>query len=99
TARTGGRTTPQMLINDEVIGGYDALAVHNAQGILDAKLGVSSSRGILSLSPRNAHVTHSSLFTCTPRAVFSRPRQILSLSLTWPEVCPCVPMHAGGCGL
>jgi len=35
TARTGGRTTPQILINGEVIGGCDALAVLNAQGILD----------------------------------------------------------------
>ena len=25
TARTGGRTTPQILINEEVIGGYDGL--------------------------------------------------------------------------
>ena len=38
--RTGGRTTPQILINDEVIGGYDELAVLNAQGILDDKLGL-----------------------------------------------------------
>jgi alkyl hydroperoxide reductase subunit F len=43
TARTGGRTTPQILINDEVIGGYDELAVLNAQGILDEKLGLESS--------------------------------------------------------
>jgi NADH-dependent peroxiredoxin subunit F len=42
TARTGGRTTPQILINDEVIGGYDELAVLNAQGILDDKLGLDS---------------------------------------------------------
>jgi alkyl hydroperoxide reductase subunit F len=42
TARTGGRTTPQILINDEVIGGYDELAVLNAQGILDEKLGLDS---------------------------------------------------------
>jgi alkyl hydroperoxide reductase subunit F len=42
-ARTGGRTTPQILINDEVIGGYDELAVLNAQGILDDKLGLESS--------------------------------------------------------
>ena len=42
TARTGGRTTPQILINDEVIGGYDELAVLNAQGILDEKLGLES---------------------------------------------------------
>jgi NADH-dependent peroxiredoxin subunit F len=42
TARTGGRTTPQILINDEVIGGYDELAVLNAQGILDDKLGLES---------------------------------------------------------
>jgi alkyl hydroperoxide reductase subunit F len=39
-ARTGGRTTPQILINDEVIGGYDELAILNAQGILDEKLGL-----------------------------------------------------------
>jgi alkyl hydroperoxide reductase subunit F len=38
--RTGGRTTPQILINDEVIGGYNELAVLNAQGILDDKLGL-----------------------------------------------------------
>ena len=38
--RTGGRTTPQILINDEIIGGYNELAVLNAQGILDAKLGL-----------------------------------------------------------
>jgi glutaredoxin len=42
TARTGGRTTPQILINDEVIGGYDELAVLNAQGILDDKMGLES---------------------------------------------------------
>jgi alkyl hydroperoxide reductase subunit F len=42
TARTRGRTTPQILINDEVIGGYDELAVLNAQGILDDKLGLDS---------------------------------------------------------
>ena len=42
TARTGGRTTPQILINDQVIGGYDELAVLNAQGILDEKLGLDS---------------------------------------------------------
>src|SRR5215813_7871218 len=42
TAHTGGRTTPQILINDEVIGGYDELAVLNAQGILDEKLGLDS---------------------------------------------------------
>jgi alkyl hydroperoxide reductase subunit F len=41
-ARTGGRTTPQILIDGEVIGGYDELAVLNAQGILDAKLGLES---------------------------------------------------------
>jgi alkyl hydroperoxide reductase subunit F len=39
-ARTGGRTTPQILINDEIIGGYDELAVLNAQGTLDEKLGL-----------------------------------------------------------
>jgi len=38
--RTGGRTTPQVLINGEVIGGYDELAVLNAQGRLDEKLGL-----------------------------------------------------------
>ena len=43
TARTGGRTTPQILINEEVIGGYDELAVLNAQGGLDEKLGLPSS--------------------------------------------------------
>ena len=42
TARTGGRTTPQILINEEVIGGYDELAVLNAQGVLDEKLGLES---------------------------------------------------------
>jgi len=45
TARTGGRTTPQLLINGEVIGGYDELAVLNAQGVLDEKLGLASSEG------------------------------------------------------
>jgi len=40
-ARTGGRTTPQILINGEVIGGYNELAVLNAQGILDEKLGLA----------------------------------------------------------
>jgi len=43
TARTGGRTTPQILINGEVIGGYDELAVLNARGLLDDKLGLDSS--------------------------------------------------------
>lgn len=42
--RTGGRTTPQILINGEVIGGYNELAVLNAEGILDAKLGLETSR-------------------------------------------------------
>jgi alkyl hydroperoxide reductase subunit F len=42
TTRTGGRTTPQILINQEVIGGYNELAVLNAQGVLDAKLGLES---------------------------------------------------------
>lgn len=42
TARTGGRTTPQILINEEVIGGYNELAVLNAQGTLDEKLGLES---------------------------------------------------------
>ena len=42
TARTGGRTTPQILINEEVIGGYNELAVLNAQGVLDEKLGLES---------------------------------------------------------
>jgi alkyl hydroperoxide reductase subunit F len=42
-ARTGGRTTPQILIDNEVIGGYDELAVLNARGLLDAKLGLASS--------------------------------------------------------
>jgi alkyl hydroperoxide reductase subunit F len=41
--RTGGRTTPQILIDGEVIGGYDELAVLNAQGMLDEKLGLESS--------------------------------------------------------
>jgi alkyl hydroperoxide reductase subunit F len=40
--RTGGRTTPQILIDGEVIGGYDELAVLNAQGTLDDKLGLES---------------------------------------------------------
>ncbi|MFQ5915529.1 MAG: FAD-dependent oxidoreductase [Nitrospinota bacterium] len=39
-ARTGGRTTPQILIDGEVIGGYTELAALNAQGILDEKLGL-----------------------------------------------------------
>lgn len=43
-ARTGGRTTPQILIAGEVIGGYDELAVLNAQGLLDHKLGLQSSK-------------------------------------------------------
>ena len=43
TARTGGRTTPQILINGEIIGGYDELAVLNARGLLDDKLGLASS--------------------------------------------------------
>ena len=38
--RTGGRTTPQILIDGEVIGGYTELAGLNAQGILDEKLGI-----------------------------------------------------------
>ncbi len=42
-ARTGGRTTPQILIDAVVIGGYDELAVMNAQGLLDHKLGLQSS--------------------------------------------------------
>ena len=33
--RTGGRTTPQILIDGEAIGGYTELAAMNAQGILD----------------------------------------------------------------
>jgi alkyl hydroperoxide reductase subunit F len=43
TARTGGRTTPQILINGEIIGGYDELAVLNARGLLDDRLGLPSS--------------------------------------------------------
>jgi alkyl hydroperoxide reductase subunit F len=43
TARTGGRTTPQILIDGEVIGGYDELAVLNARGLLDTRLGLASS--------------------------------------------------------
>lgn len=43
TARTGGRTTPQILINGEIIGGYDELAVLNARGLLNDKLGLASS--------------------------------------------------------
>jgi alkyl hydroperoxide reductase subunit F len=42
TARTGGRTTPQILIDGEIIGGYDELAVLNARGLLDDKLGLAS---------------------------------------------------------
>ncbi len=38
--RTGGRTTPQILIDGEVIGGYTELAAMNAQGVLDEKLGL-----------------------------------------------------------
>src|SRR5262249_49280143 len=40
-ARTGGRTTPQILINGQVIGRYNELAVLNAKGILDEKLGLA----------------------------------------------------------
>jgi alkyl hydroperoxide reductase subunit F len=43
TARTGGRTTPQILIDGEVIGGYNELAVLNARGELDAKVGLARS--------------------------------------------------------
>ena len=39
--RTGGRTTPQILIDEEVIGGYDELATLNATGVLDEKLGLA----------------------------------------------------------
>ena len=46
TARTGGRTTLQILINDQVIGGYDELAVLNAQGILDEKLAWKAARRV-----------------------------------------------------
>ena len=41
--RTGGRTTPQILIDGEIIGGYTELAVLNAQGILDELLGLDTS--------------------------------------------------------
>jgi len=43
--RTGGRTTPQILIDGEVIGGYDELAVLNAQGLLEDKLGLQHRGG------------------------------------------------------
>ena len=42
--RTGGRTTPQILIDGEAIGGYTELAAMNAQGILDEMLGLESER-------------------------------------------------------
>ena len=42
--RTGGRTTPQILIDGEVIGGYTELAAMNAQGILDEKLGLEGEK-------------------------------------------------------
>ena len=42
--RTGGRTTPQIIIDGEVIGGYTELAAINAQGILDEKLGLEGEK-------------------------------------------------------
>ncbi|MDP6085951.1 MAG: FAD-dependent oxidoreductase [Nitrospinota bacterium] len=42
--RTGGRTTPQILIGGEIIGGYTELAALNAWGVLDEKLGRESDR-------------------------------------------------------
>jgi alkyl hydroperoxide reductase subunit F len=42
--RTGGRTTPQILIDGDVIGGYTELAVLNAQGILDEKIGIEGEK-------------------------------------------------------
>ncbi len=42
--RTGGRTTPQILIGGEIIGGYTELAALNARGVLDEKLGRESDR-------------------------------------------------------
>ena len=44
TERTGGRTTPQILIGGEIIGGYTELAALNAWGVLDEKLGRESDR-------------------------------------------------------
>ncbi len=42
--RTGGRTTPQILIDGETIGGYTELAALNARGVLDERLGRESDR-------------------------------------------------------
>jgi alkyl hydroperoxide reductase subunit F len=42
--RTGGRTTPQILIDGEVIGGYTELAAMNAKGVLDEKLGLEGEK-------------------------------------------------------
>ena len=41
--RTGGRTTPQILIDGVNIGGYTELAYLNAEGVLDEKLGLDTS--------------------------------------------------------
>jgi len=41
-ARTNRRTVPQIFINDRTVGGYDDLALLNANGELDALLGISS---------------------------------------------------------
>ena len=41
--RTGGRTTPQILIDGVNIGGYTELASLNAEGVLDEKLGLDGS--------------------------------------------------------
>ena len=41
--RTGGRTTPQILIDGVNIGGYTELASLNAEGVLDEKLGLDTS--------------------------------------------------------
>lgn len=38
--RSGGNTLPQILINDEPMGGYDDIAALNRKGELDQKLGL-----------------------------------------------------------
>ena len=47
--RTDGRTTPQILIDGEAIGGYTELAVMNAKGILDEKLGLEGEKAYTEL--------------------------------------------------
>lgn len=41
-ARSGLRTVPQIFIDGESVGGYDALATLNMSGELDRRLGMSS---------------------------------------------------------